>query len=379
MRTICGSTPSANWPRRSNLEGIKPKPRLLANGTTIAAPRFMVGPLAHMLKNRFYIGEVAYRGEVHKGEHAPILEHELFNAVQAKLGERTVQRRIRRSHSPALLAGLIFDDRGTPMSPSHANKQGVRYRYYVSQALLQNRKSEAGSVSRVSGPDIEAIVIEAVRQAIADPSKTKTTNSIAANALPDSDKDLIAHHVVRVVLCPRKVEITLIEEHRQFADAEETAAGNDNQSISVPLSPPVGKRRKGVVHLPASQYLDPRDRDALLTAIAKARSWMDDLIDGRVQSFEEIAEREQKVVRHIRFLAPLAFLSPRIIAAIANGDVPAGVTVSGLVRSLPQSWSEQEQQFGLRRPRIFTSVSIPPEPDCSEFVWDRLSTSNVWL
>jgi hypothetical protein len=28
------------------------------------------------------------------------------------------------------------------MSPSHANKKGVRYRYYVSQAVLQNRKDE---------------------------------------------------------------------------------------------------------------------------------------------------------------------------------------------------------------------------------------------
>jgi site-specific DNA recombinase len=55
-------------------EGVRPKPRMLANKTTIAAPRFMVGPLAHLLKNRFYIGEVAYRGEVHKGEHTPILE-----------------------------------------------------------------------------------------------------------------------------------------------------------------------------------------------------------------------------------------------------------------------------------------------------------------
>ena len=64
--------------------------------------------------------------------------------------------------------GLIFDDRGNPMSPSHANKKGVRYRYYVSQAILQNRKSEAGSVSRISGPDIELIVVDSVRQAIVD-------------------------------------------------------------------------------------------------------------------------------------------------------------------------------------------------------------------
>ena len=65
-------------------EGVRPKPRLLANGTTIAAAWFMVGPLAHILKNRFYIGEVAYRGEIHKGEHAPILDRQLFDAVQAE-------------------------------------------------------------------------------------------------------------------------------------------------------------------------------------------------------------------------------------------------------------------------------------------------------
>jgi hypothetical protein len=60
-----------------------------------------------------------------------------------------------------------------------------------------------------------------------------------------------------------------------------------------------------------------------------------------------MADREQKVVRHIRFLVPLAFLSPRIVAAIANGDVSAGVTVSGLVRSLPFNWAEQQRRDAL--------------------------------
>lgn len=129
----------------------------------------MIEPLAHILKNRFYIGEVAYRGEIHKGEHTPIFDRQLFDAVQARLAERAVRRKMRRSRSPSLLMGLIFDDRGNPMSPSHANKKGVRYRYYVSQAILQNRKSEAGSVSRVSGPDIENIVVAALRRAIDAP------------------------------------------------------------------------------------------------------------------------------------------------------------------------------------------------------------------
>jgi hypothetical protein len=62
--------------------------------------------------------------------------------------------------------GLIFDDRGNPMSPSHAKRKGVRYRYDVSQALLQNRKSEAGSIARLSAPDIEALVCKAVGEAL---------------------------------------------------------------------------------------------------------------------------------------------------------------------------------------------------------------------
>ena len=69
-------------------EGIRPKPRYLANGTAIAAERFMVGPLAHLLKNRFYVGEVVHKGEVHKGEHEPILDRDLFEAGPDATGRR---------------------------------------------------------------------------------------------------------------------------------------------------------------------------------------------------------------------------------------------------------------------------------------------------
>ena len=52
------------------------------------------------------------------------------------------------------------------MSPSHANKRGVRYRYYVSQALPQNCKTEAGTISRVAASDVEELVAAAVRHHI---------------------------------------------------------------------------------------------------------------------------------------------------------------------------------------------------------------------
>jgi site-specific DNA recombinase len=43
----------------------------------------------------------------------------------------------------------------------------------------------------------------------------------------------------------------------------------------------------------------------------------------------------------------VAFLSPRIIAAIIDGTAPADLTVTGLAKALPYSWIEQEQNIGL--------------------------------
>ena len=146
-----------------NVEGLRPKPRRLTHGQTVAAACYRVGPLAHLLKNRFYIGEVVYRGEIHMGEHEPILDRALFDAAQARMKEQAVERSAIRSSTPALLAGRLFDDRTNPMTPTHANKKGIRYRYYVSHALLQGRANEAGSVARISAPDVEAVVVNSLR------------------------------------------------------------------------------------------------------------------------------------------------------------------------------------------------------------------------
>jgi site-specific DNA recombinase len=145
--------------------GIRTKAVARLNGRMRGGIRFGVGPLAHLLKNRFYIGEVVYRGEVHAGEHEPILDRDLFAAVQAKLAGNAVARKVRLRGSASILAGRIYDDRGNRMSPTHSNKLGVRYRYYVSNALLQNRKGEAGTVARVPAPEIDHARCRAASQA----------------------------------------------------------------------------------------------------------------------------------------------------------------------------------------------------------------------
>jgi site-specific DNA recombinase len=143
--------------------GIRTKAAVRLDGSVRGGIRFGTGPLAHLLKNRFYIGEVVYRGGVHPGEHEPILNRELFEAVQAKLAANAVARKVRLRGSASILTGRIYDDRGNRMSPTHSNKRGARYRYYVSHALLQNRKEDAGSVTRVPAPEIEQLVLNGIR------------------------------------------------------------------------------------------------------------------------------------------------------------------------------------------------------------------------
>jgi DNA invertase Pin-like site-specific DNA recombinase len=327
--------------------GVRSKPRRLSDGRTIGGGRFGVGALAHLLKNRFYIGEVVYRGDIHRGEHEPILDSALFAAVQGKLADQAVARRCRLRSLPALLTGRLFDHRGNRMSPTHANKGGARYRYYISPAVLQKNTQTPRSVSRVPAAELEALVLTALRNHL--------TASGAGQLLPDNDRDLIDRHLERVTLTANHVELRLrqIVEQAQELDAHDGASTSSMPAIStiktiaVPWTGPVPAAVKGIIHVPAHNTpIKPGRREALLIAIAKARQWMDDLAHGRAASFAAIARREGKAERHIRLLTPLAFLSPRIVSALLDGTAPANLTLTQLARALPHSWTEQERRVG---------------------------------
>jgi hypothetical protein len=87
--------------------------------------------------------------------------------------------------------------------------------------------------------------------------------------------------------------------------------------------------------------MSPENRDVLLSAIAKARAWIDDLVEGRAASFAEIAQREGKVEDHVRFLARLAFVSPRVISAIIDGSMPIDFKTIALAKGMAYAWKEQ--------------------------------------
>jgi site-specific DNA recombinase len=118
------------------------------------------GALYHLLRNRIYLGEVVHKGAVYPGEHEAIVDEELWNAVQDKLNGNVVRQRQSRIESGALLGGLIFDDRGNRMSPTHTMRRSNRYRYYISQTILRGCWEEAGSLPRIGADDMEGLVVE---------------------------------------------------------------------------------------------------------------------------------------------------------------------------------------------------------------------------
>src|SRR6202035_4622722 len=134
-------------------------------GKTIGGGLISRGHLYKILSSPIYLGRLTHKGQAHAGLHDPIVDQETWDRVQLLLAEHARRTAGNCQNSDALLAGKLFDDCGNRMSPSHAAKSGRRWRYYVSQAVLQGRKHEAGSVARAPALEIEARVAEAARAA----------------------------------------------------------------------------------------------------------------------------------------------------------------------------------------------------------------------
>ena len=162
---------------------------------------------------------------------------------------------------------------------------------------------------------------------------------------------MVKPNVIEVRLLNTKDESTPSDHDSDGVDGiEQHCSDHGSLILALPWAAQTFSAVKGVLHTPEpAPSLNPEVRDGLLTAIAKARGWLDDLLGDRAASFAEIAAREGKTERYIRLLASLAFTSPRIIAALIDGTARPDLTVAGLARALQYSWAEQERQFGLPR------------------------------
>jgi hypothetical protein len=138
---------------RRKLAGVvaKARSRLLATGGIRGGIPFERGTLFYLLRNRFYIGEVRFKGEILPGEQPPIMDRALFDAVQQKLTDQWTTRSSVRNAGDHLLSGLLFDDAGHRMAPTHATKAGIRWARQGSNDDGQSTAEDGQSTAK-AGP-----------------------------------------------------------------------------------------------------------------------------------------------------------------------------------------------------------------------------------
>lgn len=301
-------------------KGIVSKRRTNASGRQPGGIKFTYGPLAYLLKNRTYLGEMGHKGAWFDGEHAAIVEPALFNAVQDLLKSNSVVRRQQRSDNRALLKGLLFDDRGNRMSPSFTTKRGVRYCFYVSSATLTGRGNQGASVQRTRASELEHAVIAALRERF-------------SQAGDITDHDLVAAHIERVALSGDRLSISL------------RASGADQSLIELDR---VRKPTMPRARIETDKCLPAREPDvSLVHALARAHSWRKGLADGTYQSIDELAATVEWNAKVIRKALRLAFLAPDITKTIMSGQQPKSINLSVLQEILAFSWVEQRRILGL--------------------------------
>jgi site-specific DNA recombinase len=310
------------------------------------------GHLYKILSNPIYLGRLTHKGQVHEGLHDPIIDQETWNRVEALLAEHAQRTERLRQHSHALLAGKLFDDRGNRMSPSHAAKKGQRWRYYVSQAILQGRKHEAGSVGRVAAIEIERRVAEAVHGALSiyDCQHLNGSSNASADlaamrrgALENAANSRTA--VERVVISRTSIESEL---------AEGMVSEDQNRIKIIPWRPPSPYRRREIIlgeddQSPALRPMRTQARALLVDALRDAQRWLDELTANPDQTIEALAMREGRTERWIRRTLSLTFLCPSLIQAGVEGRLPRGFGVKRLM-DLPLIWADQWKALGLKAP-----------------------------
>ena len=87
-------------------------------------------------------------------------------------------------------------------------------------------------------------------------------------------------------------------------------------------------------------------RARLVSAIARGRSWLDEIISGSITSAEQLASRNRCTVRQVNLTLSLAFLAPQLVKAAVGGRLPRGINIERL-RDPDPNWAKQFQDLGL--------------------------------
>jgi len=373
-------------------EGVVSKLRTAADGSPCGGKSFSRGALYLMLQNRIYRGEIVHKGTAFPGEHAPIVDEDLWSSVQRRLEVNGVGRREKREDgAPNLLTGILVDADGQAMTPTHAVKKGVRYRYYVSRRLVTRTRGEErnGQTSgqRIPAASVEGLVVQRLRSFFADsvavieslprhrrdaPSQKRANESATeiVRALDDRREaawnTIFRPMIVRVEVGLDRIDVDVSTErllerllqtsnhdsHLGEGDVMPPRAEDDSDPAEpiVRLAVPAqlkrtGKEMKFIVHGDREQRnADP----SLARLIVRAHVLARRLAENPGSTLEDVAAQENMGGPYAARLIRLNYLAPDIVAAILDGKHPVDLTANKLMADtrFPFDWRAQRAALG---------------------------------
>jgi DNA invertase Pin-like site-specific DNA recombinase len=351
-------------------EGITSKVRSYTSGHRTGGAPLSRGQIHYLLTNPVYRGLIRHKSALHQGLHPAIIDVALWDTVQAKLqlagskprgrkaqcgGQSGVRQGPRAQQGlPAPLIGKLRDETGDHLTPSHTQRHGRRYLYYVSNRLLAGGTDPTGwrlpadalhqVLRRTLSHRFELAAKE--HRLLAHPDASRAA-AVAAKGMDlaqrcrDAGDPLCFDLIANIALQSGAMEIALSPE--PLAGALGIPVG-DLASDLMRLTTDLARKRRGVETRLISGQTEPNPDATLLRLLAKAHRWCREMRQGT--RLTEIAAREGHSESYIRTRAPLACLSPKIQAAILAGAQPADLSLERIVRSgIPLDWAEQEAKF----------------------------------
>lgn len=351
--------------------GLVTKRRIRSNGQSTGGQSFTRGHLYQLLTNPIYVGEIAHKGASYPGQHDAIIDRKVFNAVRSRLDDNIARRQSpTNGKAPSLLTGLVYDETGDRMCPTHANKKGRRYRYYISKRLMHRTASTDGGW-RLPARELDGAVTRAVVDFLRDgirvvdaleltgmaPDRLRTVLHRAAAAARDMEDEQREHQIQllrrllhRVTLHPGSIHIALFRSGLARLILEKNPDSAAHQEGQIDLTVPVALKRRGVEAklIVSAQGEVAAPDESLIALLSQAHRWRDQLAAGEVSSARQIARDDGISPSEVSRIIRLAFLAPDIVKAVLDGRQPIELTPRRLLRigELPLEWLSQRRLLG---------------------------------
>jgi site-specific DNA recombinase len=374
MSAVVGLMLVAAFKDELDREGVASKARVDKFGRGTGGRPLARGALYLMLQNRIYRGEIVHKEASYPGEHPAIIDESLWEEVQRKLESNRVDRATgAEAAEPSLLAGLIFDGEGQRMTPSHANKKGTRYRYYVSRGLVTGSVHSGPGGCRVPANDLESLVEDQLRQFLAtefevfaaiEPHVTDARNAknivVNAGALakrwselaPSEKRAILMTLVGRINLMRDTLEIRVLPGQLpailEGEPRQDRTSRNESNEPSITFIVPARLKRTGMesrllIDATAGARLKPDH--SLRRILAQAWRYNAMVMGSGGRTMAELAAEAGIVGSYFARVLRLSFLAPEVVKAILHDRHPITLSAKRLANEIriPMAWDEQRR------------------------------------